>query len=178
MRPNKKMQPSCRRRFSTWQISRGNRLIISVRRPSANGITCTDHSNGAIYAAMLSRNQEPTLHIGCLVALVFFSTYVALVTYPFGAWKFGAALGALAFLSIFLRVGWFVPFAIAGTYAGIMLDARVKGGTIESQMQETIVSIVVGTVSGFAIGVTIDSMSRLHPRVQNADEQTDEREPE
>ena len=60
----------------------------------------------------------------------------------------------------------------------MILDARVKGGTIESQMQETVVSIVVGTICGFAIGATIDSTNRTYPKVQNADEQTDEREPE
>jgi len=28
---NNVMQPSCRRRFLTWQVNRGNRLIFSVR---------------------------------------------------------------------------------------------------------------------------------------------------
>lgn len=96
------------------------------------------------------------LQIGCLVTLVLFSTYVAFVTYPFGAWKFGAALGTLAFISIFLRVRWLVPFAIAGTYAGLLLDARVKGGTIESQMHGTVMSIVMGTACGLAVGAMID----------------------
>lgn len=127
---------------------------------------------------MFSRNRKPIQQIGCLVALVLFSTYVALVTYPFGAWKFGAAFGTLAFVSIFLRVGWFVPFTIAGAYAGMILDARVKGGTLDSQMQETVMSVVVGTVLGFTIGGTIDSIKRTYPKVENADEQMDEREPE
>jgi len=29
---NQKMPPSCRRWFHTWQVSRGNRLILVVRR--------------------------------------------------------------------------------------------------------------------------------------------------
>ena len=29
---NVKMQASCRRRFLTWQVSRGNRLILVVMR--------------------------------------------------------------------------------------------------------------------------------------------------
>ncbi|MCB0909966.1 MAG: hypothetical protein KDB63_22950, partial [Nocardioidaceae bacterium] len=121
--------------------------------------------------------RKPMLQIGCLVALVLFSTYVALVTYPFGAWKFGAALGTLAFVSIFLRVGWLVPFAVAGTYAGLLLDARVKGGTIESQMHETVMSIVTGTAYGFAIGAMIDRIKRSHTHVRRADEQSHALEP-
>jgi hypothetical protein len=128
---------------------------------------------------MAAHKRTPSLpKIGCLIALVVFSGYVAIVSYPAGAWRLGAAFAALAFASIFLRVGWFVPFAIAGTYTGMILDARVKGGTIESQMQETVTSIVVGTICGFVIGAFIDASRRSHLETAHADEQPDEREPE
>jgi hypothetical protein len=60
-------------------------------------------------------------------------------------------------VSIFLRVGWFVPFTIAGFYFGLfVLNPPVKGGTIEYQMHETVGWILVGTVGGFIIGAVID----------------------
>ena len=67
-------------------------------------------------------------------------------------------------------VGWSVPFAIAGTYVGLLLDARVKGGTIESQMYESVLSIVVGTVVGFMIGAHIDSTQRWRGQDHDGDE--------
>lgn len=42
-----------------------------------------------------------------------------------------------AFVSIFLRVGWIVPFTIAGFYFGaIVLDSPMPGGTAESTIRE------------------------------------------
>ena len=119
---------------------------------------------------MSSGDRKPMLLFGCLFALVLFSAYAAIVAYPFGAWKFGAALGGLAFVSIFLRVGWFVPFTISGTYVGLVLDARVKGGTIESQMQETVTSIVAGAICGFVVGALIDSGMFAQRQTRQADE--------
>ena len=39
---NNKIQPSCRRRFLTWPVNRGNRLILVVRRTSANLVNQDD----------------------------------------------------------------------------------------------------------------------------------------
>jgi hypothetical protein len=100
--------------------------------------------------------------IGCLIALVCFSALLAINAYPYLSWKFGAAFGLLTFASLFLSVGWFVPFTIAGSYFGMfVLDPSIKGGTIESQMNETAGSIVMGTIVGFAIGAMIDLSRRV-----------------
>lgn len=122
---------------------------------------------------MLLRNRKSRLHIGCLLAILVFSAYLAIVTYPSGAWKFGAAFGSLAFASIFLRVGWFVPFAIAGAFLGMSLDAQPKGGTVESQMQETVKSILGGTICGFVIGAMIDLRHKPTSPLRNAEEPSD-----
>ena len=46
---------------------------------------------------------------------------------------------------------------IAGCYLGMtVLDPTIKGGTIESQMQETVNCIVTGTLIGFGIGAFLD----------------------
>lgn len=123
--------------------------------------------------------------MGCLVALICFSAFLAFTAYPYGVWRFGAAFAILALASVFLRVGWFVPFTIAGAYFGMfVLDPPVKGGTIESQMNETVGCILFGSVAGFVIGASIDMARRPDRRLETAgrtimaDEQTDEREPE
>ncbi len=114
-----------------------------VHQPRPLGDLGRSSARARIHWPMFDRKRRPSLQkTGCLISLVLFSAYVAIVAHPAGAWKFGAAFAALALVSIVLRVGWFVPFTIAGTYAGMMLDAGVKGGTIESQMQETVTSIV------------------------------------
>jgi hypothetical protein len=81
-----------------------------------------------------------------------------IANYPHTAWLLGASLGAVATITLFLRVGWVIPCMIAGTYSGFVLDARVKGGTIESQMWETVVSIAVGATVGLVAGLAIDSL--------------------
>ena len=100
-----------------------------------------------------SRSQR-----GCLFALVCFSAYVAAFAYcPFWERKLGVALGLHALVCLLLRVGWVIPFMIAGCYLGMtVLDPTIKGGTIESQMQETVNCIVTGTLIGFGIGAFLD----------------------
>ena len=118
--------------------------------------------------------------IGCLIVLVCFSAFLALVSYPSGASRLAAAFGLLALTSIFLRVGWFVPFTIAGSYFGMLvLDPPLKGGTIDSQMDQTVRCILVGTIVGFAVGALIDVSCRggtrhtLGSDVRTADEPKD-----
>ena len=134
---------------------------------------------------MKTEKHKTRTQMGCLVALISFSVFLAFTAYPYGVWRFGAAFGTLALVSVFLRVRWFVPFTIAGVYFGMfVLDPAVKGGTIESQMNETVGYIVLGSLVGFVIGVSIDIGRRPHPgqrtsgRAIMADEQTDEREPD
>lgn len=102
------------------------------------------------------RNKTRT-QMGMLCALIVCSAFLAFTAYPNGIWRFGAAFGMLAFASIFLPVGWVVPFTIAGAYFGMfVLDSTVKGGTIESQLNETVGCILLGTLVGFAIGAVLD----------------------
>ncbi len=121
---------------------------------------------------MILPKPESPRRIGCLIALILFSAYSAAMLYTTssGPWQFFAAFGTLAFASIFLRVGWFVPFAIAGAYFGMLSDVRVKHGPIESQMEQTVTSIVAGTIFGFVIGAVIDTFRYWNPEPNNADE--------
>ena len=110
---------------------------------------------------MVSTPHKSRAQVGCLSALVLFSGYIAFMTFPYHAWTFGAALGILAFASLFLRVGWFVPLTIAGFYFGLfVLDPPIKGGTAESQMRETITCILMGTIGGFIVGALIDKFNQ------------------
>ena len=99
--------------------------------------------------------------LGCLFVLVCFSALLAFTAYPDPLWGFGAAFGLLALFSIFRPVGWFLPCTIAGVYLGVfVLDSPVKGGTIESQMKETIGCILFGAIVGFVFGACIDARQR------------------
>jgi hypothetical protein len=101
------------------------------------------------------------LQIGCSVALVLFSAYVAVVAYPHQAWLLGASLGGVALLSVVIRVGWVIPCTIAGVYVGMcVLDPAIKGGDPESQMMETVGAICIGTVLGMAVGFLIEGYTR------------------
>ena len=101
--------------------------------------------------------KKSRLRLGCLTLLVAFSAFIAFMTFPYRTWPFGAGLGTLAFVSIFLRVGWLVPFTIAGFYCGLfVLDPVVKGGTSETQMYETVTYVFFGTIIGFVIGAAMD----------------------
>jgi hypothetical protein len=101
------------------------------------------------------------LQIGCSVALVLFSAYLAVVAYPSRGWLWGASLGAVALLSVVIRVGWVIPCTIAGVYVGMcVLDPPIKGGDPESQMMETVSAICIGTVLGMAVGFLIDVYNR------------------
>jgi hypothetical protein len=90
--------------------------------------------------------------------LVVLSAQTIVVHYPYRVWLLGASLGAVAAITLFLRVGWTIPCMIGGVYAGLIADPPVKGGTPESQMWETVTAIVVGTVVGLLAGLAIDAM--------------------
>ena len=101
--------------------------------------------------------------IGCLLTLIGFSAFLAVTNHPYVAAQIGIAFGLLALVSLFLRVGWFVPFAIAGVYLGMLvLDPPVKHGAYEAQMNETVCCILAGALVGFAIGITIDVFQYRH----------------
>ena len=93
--------------------------------------------------------------------------YVAIVDYSFVASQVGTALGIIAFVSIFLRVGWFVPFTIAGFWTAWSISFIAPNWDVK---------LVLGTVCGFVIGAIIDSTKRPLPEVQAADEPWDIRD--
>jgi hypothetical protein len=88
--------------------------------------------------------------------LIAFSAHVAAGTYPSGPSRLAVSMGIVVFLALVLRVGWVIPCTVAGVYVGLIMDARVKGGTYESQMLETVVSICGGAIAGFLVGSMVD----------------------
>ena len=90
--------------------------------------------------------------------VVAFSGLLAEGAYPHRAWLLGASLGVVAAITLSLRVGWTIPSMIAGTYAGLVADAHVKGGTLESQMWETVSAMVLGAMVGLFAGLVIDTI--------------------
>ena len=111
------------------------------------------------------RSPPPTerqQQLGCLLLLLLFSTVVAAGFYPYGAWRFGAVFGGVALACMFLKVGWWAPFTIAGVYFGMfILDPAVKGGDLESQMRETAGAVVMGAVGGFLLGFVMDQIRAI-----------------
>ena len=81
-------------------------------------------------------------------------------------WKLFAGLFACSTASLIFRLGWLVPCIVCGILAGIFLDPSIKGGTIESQMWETVSYICSGAVAGFVVGLVIDA-ARNAPQNQN-----------
>ena len=92
--------------------------------------------------------------------LVVLSTQTVVIHYPYRLWSLGASLGAVAAITLFLRVGWTIPCMIGGVYAGLIADPPVKGGTPESQMWETVWLIIFFTIAGLVVGLVIDAAGR------------------
>jgi hypothetical protein len=67
-----------------------------------------------------------------------------------------AALAVACCISTLLRMGWMVPCLVFGTFCGILLDPLIKGGTVESQMWETVTSIATGAVLGLCVGLALE----------------------
>lgn len=88
--------------------------------------------------------------------LVAFSSHFAVVACLSFVFLLATSMGVAAFRALVLCVGWVVPCTIAGVHIGLIMDARVKGGTDESQMLETVVSICGGTIAGLLVGLIID----------------------
>ncbi|MBN2581110.1 MAG: hypothetical protein JXB10_19160 [Pirellulales bacterium] len=73
-------------------------------------------------------------------------------------WKLFAGLFIFMMVSLILRLGWIVPCMVVGTLTGAFLDPMIKGGTIESQMWETVRYICGGAIVGLVLGLVIDGV--------------------
>ncbi len=69
------------------------------------------------------------------------------------------ATSVVCFLALILGWGWLIPCLILGIVVGVISDPPVKGGTIESQMQETCTHIGFGTFLGLLVGLGADVAS-------------------
>ncbi|QDT26876.1 hypothetical protein Enr10x_21870 [Gimesia panareensis] len=74
-------------------------------------------------------------------------------------WRLYSGLFAGSLTALIFRSGWLIPCTVCGTLFGIFLDPTIKGGTIDSQMWETVSSlwsgVIAGVVFGFAINTTL-----------------------
>jgi len=86
-----------------------------------------------------------------------FSAYLAFEMYPYPAFIVAASMGAVAFMGIMFRVGWFIPCIAAGVCAGLMIGEVFRGGSIASQMSVTVTSVGLGAIIGCVLGLVIDS---------------------
>ena len=79
-----------------------------------------------------------------------------------GIWTF-AIFGAISFCCFLMRYGWLVPSAVAGLYLGTFcFQSGIGMGSLESQMQERLMRIVVSTVVGLAIGHLLDVVAPVN----------------
>jgi len=120
-------------------------------------------------AARSSRSQA--CHAIQFLLAIFTST-LAIVAYgPHGGIFFYILLAtsAASFAALILGWGWLVPCLIIGTILGAMSDPSVKGGTIESQMQETCGYIGSGTFLGLLVGLGADAASTACEKERNDD---------
>ena len=106
---------------------------------------------------MNAAKPKTPLQFGCLSLLVAFSILFAFMFYPYLAWKFGAGLAFFAFVSLFLRVGWVVPFTIAGFYFGISILDPLLVDRLSDRSMPHLVCILVGTIGGAVLGAKIDN---------------------
>lgn len=108
---------------------------------------------------MIAVNQDRSrTKSGCLLALFSFSVCLSLIIYPMEFWWWFIVFGLHALVSLFFRVGWVIPFTMAGVYFGMLvLDAPgFSEGPAYWQMRKTVSCILAGTVIGFGVGVTFD----------------------
>jgi hypothetical protein len=74
---------------------------------------------------------------------------------------------------------WLVPCVVLGILVGMfVLDPAVKGGTKDSQMDETCINVAVGTFVGLLVGLIADSMATHQPPVTDPELLASTRDPE
>ena len=73
------------------------------------------------------------------------------------AWMPAAVFALQAMVAAILRFGWTAPCLLAGVILGVWLDPLVKGGTVDSQIYETINNLLIGAAIGLTVGIMMDS---------------------
>lgn len=84
---------------------------------------------------------------GCLLLLIAFTIYLIVLTWPL---VFAIQFSLLILICFFLRLGWWFPFTIAGTYIG--LGDPFCYGFVEGWA----FGVILTTLIGFGIGIAID----------------------
>ena len=88
-----------------------------------------------------------------------------------GHFLFLAGITVICLIAVLLRWGWLLPCTLLGIIIGAAcLDSPVISGSRESQMRETIASIILGTFIGFGVGLLIDSHSHAKKEQSNSSE--------
>lgn len=86
-------------------------------------------------------------------------------------WKLYAGLFAVSMAALIFRSGWLIPCTVCGTIIGDLSDPPVKGGTIDSQMWETVSCLWSGVIAGILIGFSIDAtLSELEDETDNEED--------
>ena len=94
-------------------------------------------------------------------------------------WELPAAFGVLAFVSLFLRVGWTVPFTLAGSYFGVAVGfPAVASGPWGSEGPRVLICTAIGIVVGFVIGASIDRSQGITAQPHNERENEQRRDGE
>lgn len=107
---------------------------------------------------------------GCLLSLKIFLIVIGGLGILLGMrhrdlpWKICIAIFVYALVSLKLNLGWCVPSILAGALLGLALDPWVKGGTRESQADQTEFCFWVGTGIGFSIGLITEFAAFCAPR--------------
>jgi len=76
-----------------------------------------------------------------------------------GWWQLSGVLFAYTTLSLVCQFGWILPCVAIGTVMGILADAVVKGGSVPSQMRQTLFRLVIGILGGLFVGVLAELIS-------------------
>lgn len=105
------------------------------------------------------RRRRVTFAAVAQLAAILASGYGGAMVFFYGyrpaAWFF-VGLGACCLAAFVFGWGYSVPCVVLGLLLGAFLDLRVKGGTAESQMWETVTSVAICTAIGLIVGVAAD----------------------
>src|SRR5579859_7240504 len=95
------------------------------------------------------------VQLAAMLAAGYGGAMVLVYGYRPAAWFF-VGLAACCLAAFVFRWGYSVPCVVLGLLVGGYLDLHVKGGSVESQMWETVTSVAIGTAMGLLVGVALD----------------------